>query len=76
MRSIKYTIIGIFIITLFTNSCGKDHWSDQYCYECIGTGLWTDFNNNSHHCYETQEECMEWVREHEPDGEVCIQCGD
>lgn len=76
MKSVKYGVFGFLMITLFTNSCSEVHWSDEYCDDCSGTGLWTDVNNDSHTCFSTQEECMEWVRNHKPNDDVCIKCGD
>lgn len=73
MKRIKYIIIVFFIITLFNSSCVDDSWN-EWCDECSGTGLWTDTYNNSHTCFATKEECMEWVSKHKPYDDVCFQC--
>lgn len=76
MKGNTYIIIAFFIITLFNNSCSDYHWTDDYCNDCAGTRLWTDVNNDSHTCFASQEECLDWVSKHKPYDDVCLKCGD
>lgn len=78
MKSNKYIIITIFIITIFYNSCSSDtfvpDFNLKFCGDCANTGNWTVNSLGLNPCFSTNTECLNWAKTHGYPDTECVLC--